>query len=163
MERQWVLHKDPANKYGGFMTLGSRDVVVPENALISATRSENLTIGRVIINMILNNWIMKQLARLEGLLYAELTADMKARQVQTMLVWTGKALGEFHRGGAHKFAAKFFRWVLLGGPVTFYSLNWPAHGQIPTADEVAAVLKEYGKRYEGGKETRKPARPVTGS
>lgn len=160
MARQWVLHKDPENRYGGYMTLGTRDVVVPENALISATRSENLTIGRVIINMILNRMIMKQLARMDGLLYAELTADMKLRQVQTMLVWSGKELAAFHRSGAHHFAAKFFRWVLLGGPVTFYSLNWEAKGRIPTAAEVTAVLHAHGKRYEGGKETRKPSRPV---
>lgn len=124
-ERKWVLHRDPANKYGGVVTLGERNVQVP----------------------------------MPGLVYAELSADMQKRYAQTMLVWSGRELSAFNKGGAHSFARRFFGWVLLGGQVHHHSLHWPANGHIPTQSEVEAVLKSHGKLYIGGELLRKPGRP----
>lgn len=158
--RTWTLHRDPANKYGGMMTFGTRPEQLPPNAIISATRSERFSIGRLILNNILNQFIMRQLAKMEGLVYAELNADMKEGYAQTMLVWTGKELSTFNKRGAHSFARRFFGWVLLGGKVHLYSLNWAATGSTPTAAEVEAVLKNHGKLHVAGELVRKPSRPA---
>lgn len=158
-KRNWVLHRNPANKYAGTMTLGDPGVEIPANAIISATRSERFSIGRLILNNILNQFIQRQLLQVPGLVYAELTADMKEGYAQTMLVWSGRDLTEFNKGGAHHFARRFFGWVLLGGTVHHYSLHWQANGRIPATSEVETLLKTHGKLYVGGTLVRKPSRP----
>jgi hypothetical protein len=157
-QRQWVLHRDPANKYGGTVTLGERPLAVPADAIISATRSEGFSVGRLILNSLLNQFIQRQLLKMPGLWYAELTADMKERYAQTMLIWSGRELTAFNRSGAHAFARRFFGWVLLGGKVRHYSLHWPANGQIPTESAVREILYQHGKLYVGGELVRKPSR-----
>lgn len=163
MERKWILHRDPAYKYGGMMTLGSKDVTLGPDATISATRSAKFSIFRLILNNILNQFISRQLRRMEQVVYAELSVDLKEGWAQTMVVWNSAALTSFRRGGSHSFAKRFFGWVLLGGPVEFSTVTWRANGKIPTQAETTDILLRHGKQYVGGKQVRTASRVEWGA
>jgi hypothetical protein len=158
-KREWVRHVDPNNKYGATFTLGDRELELPPDAVVSVTRGEQFNIPRLIINGIVNQLVMKQLAKNENLIYAELSGQMQGGIGQTMTVWRGKDMQKFRDSGAHKFALRFFSWVFYSGKVGAYFHTWRAV-EIPTAEEATAVVKEHGRYFVGGKKIRGGSRPV---
>ncbi len=158
-QRTWTLHRDPNNKYGGRLTLGTREVELPDDAVISVTLGERFTVWRTILNSIMNQFVMKQVAKNEGILYAELVGDAKAAYGLTLTVFTGKSMTKFRDSGAHKFAKNFLSWVFYSGKTHAYFLTWSAKGRIPTAEEARAMVKEYGRFVEGGMEQRSQRPP----
>ena len=85
--RKWVKHEDPDNKYGATFTLGDKHSDLPKDAIVSVTRGENFNIPRLMINGILNQFIMKSLVKNENLIYAELTGQLQGGVGQTLTVW----------------------------------------------------------------------------
>lgn len=163
MERKWVRHKDPNNKYGGIFTLGNKNVDLPKDAVVSVTRGENFNIPRLIINSILNQFVMKSMVKKENLIYAELTGQLQGGIGQTLTVWKdSKQMNEFRTKGFHNFSRRFFSWVFFSGSVKAYFLTWKLKETIPTAEEAANSVKEYGRYYEGGKLIRKATPSQTG-
>lgn len=157
-ERKWITHRDPANKYAANITLGTRDIDLPPDAVISLTLGDRFTIWRTIVMSIVTAFVQKQLVKTPGLLYAELDGDVRSGSNLTMTVWDGKAMKPFRDSGAHKTAKNFFSWVFFGGQTQVYFLTFAAKGRIPTTAEGYQLAREYGRHYDGGMET-KPARP----
>lgn len=144
-EKKWEKKIDPNNKYGGSFILGSRDIEIPPDAVVSVTRGEQFNIPRLIINGFLNQMIMKRMAKNDHLLYAELTGQLEGGIGQTMTVWkTGKTMNHFRTKGIHNFARKFFSWVFYSGRVQSYFLTWKINGKIPTSDEATEIVKKMG-------------------
>jgi hypothetical protein len=158
-KRKWMIHRDPNNKFAGIITLGDRNVEVPQDALISITYGENLNLWRLVLNGILNQFVMSQLRKTEGLLYAELTGQLQGGVGQTMTVWNKKAMPKFRDGGIHRYVMKLFAWVTHSGRVKTYYISYPAHGNIPSAEECTAIIKKYGRFYDGSKLVRKASQP----
>jgi hypothetical protein len=157
--RHWVVERDPGNKYRGSFTLGDRNVQLPANAVVSVTRGEGFNLWRMIVNAVANQFVMRQMIKLPGLLFAELTGDGRQGFGQTLTVWENRAMVPFRDGGAHHFAKRFLSWVFLGGKVQAYFLTWSADGRIPSVEEAAALSKTYGRYFDGGKLIRKQRRP----
>ncbi|OCA87481.1 hypothetical protein [Pseudobacillus wudalianchiensis] len=156
MKREWVKHEDPNNKYGATFTLGNKDIEVPKGAVISVTRGENFNIPRLMINGILNQFIMKALVKNENLLYAELTGQMQGGVGQTMTVWKDpKLMNRFRTKGFHNFSRRFFSWVFYSGNVKSYFHTWKAVGKIPSSAEAKEYVVENGRFYDGGKLVRR--------
>ncbi|WP_205628986.1 hypothetical protein, partial [Acinetobacter baumannii] len=61
--KKWVKVQNPHNKYGATFTLGDRSIELPPEVVISVTRGENFNIARLIINGLLNQFIMKAMTR----------------------------------------------------------------------------------------------------
>jgi hypothetical protein len=158
--KTWVKHEDPNNKYGATFTLGDRNIELPPGAVISVTRGELFNIPRLIINGILNQFIMKALTKNEDLLYAELTGQMQGGIGQTMTVWrSAKSMNQFRTSGSHHFARKFFSWVFYSGKVQSYFLTWEHQGALPSSDEITTFVKTYGRHFDGGKMVKKANSP----
>ncbi|UNK20302.1 hypothetical protein MNQ98_09940 [Paenibacillus sp. N3/727] len=156
----WIKHQDPNNKYGAKFTLGDRDTLLPETAIISVTRGERFNIFRIIINGIVNEFVMKQLTKNEKLLYAELSGQLQGGIGQTVTVWKdGSSMNNFRTKGAHKFATQFFAWVFYGGKVQAYFLTWKISNQIPMDHEIEETIKKYGRHFDGGKLIRQAQKP----
>jgi len=154
--RTWIKHEDPNNKYGATFTIGDRNIELPPGAVISVTRGENFNIPRLIINGIVNQFVMKALVKNEDLLYAELTGQMQGGIGQTITVWKdGKRMNRFRTSGAHNFARKFFGWVFYSGKVQSYFFTWPHQGALLSSEEITNILKTQGRHYDGGKLVRK--------
>lgn len=158
--KTWKKHVDPNNKYGATFTLGDRNIELPPGAVISVTRGEAFNIPRLIINGILNQFIMKAMTKNEDLLYAELTGQMQGGIGQTMTVWkNGKRMNQFRTSGFHNFARKFFSWVFYSGKVQSYFLTWEHQGLLPSPEEITAFVKTYGRHFDGGKLVKKANPP----
>ena len=162
VKRKWVRHEDPNNKYGATFTLGNKNVDLPKDAVVSVTRGENFNIPRLIVNGILNQFIMKSMVKKENLLYAELTGQLQNGVGQTLTVWKDpKQMNTFRTKGFHNFSRRFFSWVFYSGRVKAYFLTWKLTETIPSSKEAAEFVKEYGRYYEGGKLIRKANPPKT--
>ncbi|GIP40566.1 hypothetical protein J31TS4_38460 [Paenibacillus sp. J31TS4] len=158
--RTWVKHEDPANKYGATFTLGSREIELPPGAVISVTRGEQFTIPRLILNGVINQFIMKAMPKNEDLLYAELSGQMQGGIGQTVTVWRdGKQMTRFRTSGSHNFGRKFFSWVFYSGKVQSYFLTWPHEGKLPSAEEMTTYVKTYGRHFDGGALKKKATPP----
>ncbi|MCI3924717.1 hypothetical protein MO973_31335 [Paenibacillus sp. TRM 82003] len=156
MMRTWIRHEDPSNKYGATYTLGNREIELPPGAVVSVTRGEQFNMPRLIINGIINQFIMKALTTNEDLLYAELSGQLQGGTGQTFTVWKdGKRMNRFRTSGSHHFARKFFRWVFYSGRVQSYFLTWPHQGSLPSPEEITYIVKTQGRHYDGGKLTKK--------
>ncbi|MGU3569179.1 hypothetical protein [Paenibacillus sp. D51F] len=149
--RSWMKHEDPNNKYGATFTLGDREIELPSGAVISVTRGEQFNIPRLIINGIVNQFIMKAMPKNEDLLYAELSGQMQGGIGQTLTVWKdGKRMNRFRTSGSHNFARKFFSWVFYSGKVQSYFLTWPHQGALPSSEEITDFVKIHGRHFDGG-------------
>lgn len=156
MKREWIRYEDPNNKYGATFTLGDRNVELPKGAVVSVTRGENFNILRLIMNGILNQFIMKSMVKNENLIYAELTGQLQGGVGQTLTVWKeSKKMNKFRTSGFHNFSRKCFSWVFYSGSVKSYFLTWQLKETIPLSEEAAKVVKEYGRYFDGGKLMRK--------
>jgi hypothetical protein len=156
--RKWQFHRDPKNKYAGLLTLGSRAVALPPDAIVSLTRGDRFTMWRSIVNGLVGILVQKQLLKSPGLLYAELHGDAATGSNLTLTVWESKAMVPFRDSGAHQFAKRFFSWVFFSGATQVYFLTLPASGRIPTIAEGYALARQFGRHVDGGVE-RRPARP----
>ena len=154
--RKWVKHEDPNNKYGATFTLGNKSVSLPNDAVISVTRGENFNIPRLIINGLLNQFIMKALSKNENLLYAELTGQLQGGVGQTLTVWKDpKLMNNFRTKGFHNFSRRFFSWIFYSGNVKAYFHTWKLSETIPSSDEAKKFVLENGRFFHGGKLIRK--------
>jgi hypothetical protein len=152
LQRDWVKHEDPSNRYGASFTLGNRDMPLPEGAVVSVTRGESFNIPRLIINGLLNQFIMKSMRNNPNLLYAELTGQLQGGIGQTLTVWRhGTDMNRFRTEGWHQFSRRFFRWVFYSGNVQAYFYTWKLTGTIPSSEEATAYVKTHGRHYDGGK------------
>lgn len=158
--RTWTFHRDPANKYAGRFVFGDSTIHLPPDAIISVTLGERFNLWRLIVNSIAGQFVRRQMARTPGLLYAELTGDASQGSGQTLTVWESQAMVPFRDRGAHHFAKRFLSRVFYSGKVQAYFLTWTANGQIPTAAEATALVKEYGRHFDGGRLVQKQRRPV---
>lgn len=159
-KRKWVRHADPKNKYGATFTLGHKNIDLPNGAVVSVTRGENFNIPRLIINGILNQFIMKSMVKQDHLLYAELTGQLQGGVGQTLTVWKdSKQMNTFRTKGFHHFSRKFFSWVFYSGRVKAHFLTWTLIDTIPSSDEAADFVKKYGRYYEGGHLIRRATPP----
>jgi hypothetical protein len=156
--RKWIMHRDPANKFAAKFTLGSREIELPPDAIVSLTLGDRFTIWRTILNGILTQFIKRQLVKAPGLLYAELDGDMQTGSSLTMTVWEAKSMVPFRDSGAHKIAKQFFSWVFYSGKTQVYFLTFAAKGRIPSTEEGYALARQFGRHFDGGMEQR-PARP----
>lgn len=158
--KAWVKHEDPNNKYGATFTLGERDVQFPKGTLISVTRGEQFNLPRLILNGILNQFIMKAMTRNEDLLYAELSGQMQGGIGQTVTVWRdGRGMNQFRTKGFHQFARKCFSWVFYSGKVQAYFLSWEHEGTLPSPEEITAIVKQHGRHFDGGRLVQKASPP----
>jgi len=158
--RAWVKHADPDNRYGATFTLGYRDIELPRDAVISVTRGESFNIPRLMINGVINEFIMKAMIKNEDLLYAELTGQLQGGVGQTITVWKdGKRMNHFRTSGMHNIARKFFSWVFYSGKVQSYFLSWPHEGVLPSTEEITELVKTYGRHFDGGKLIKKANPP----
>lgn len=158
-ERQWITHKDPANKYAARFTLGTREVELPPDAIISLTLGDGFSIGRMIANGVITQFIQRQLLKSAGLIYAELDGDARTGSNLTMSVWSGKAMTKFRDSGAHKIAKNFFSWIFYSGKTQVYFLTCGAKGRIPTTEEGYALARQFGRHFDGGVEVRATKQP----
>jgi len=155
-----MKHQDPSNKYGASFTLGDRTISVPAGAVISVTRGERFNILRLLINGVINQFVMKSLIKNEDLLYAELTGQLQGGIGQTLTIWTnGKRMNKFRTSGWHNFARKCFGWVFYSGSVQSYFLTWEYNGSIPSSEDITSYVKTYGRHYDGGKLVKKSSPP----
>ncbi|WP_394234260.1 hypothetical protein [Niallia oryzisoli] len=153
--RKWVKQEDPNNKYGATFTLGDKHSDLPKEAIVSVTRGENFTIPRLMINGILNQFIMKTLAKNENLIYAELTGQLQGGVGQTLTVWKDpKLMNTFRTRGFHQFSRRFFSWVFYSGRVKAYFHTWKVEN-IPTSQEAGEIVVKNGRYFKGGKLIRK--------
>jgi hypothetical protein len=73
---------------------------LPPGAVISVTRGESFNIPRLIMNGILNQFIMKRMKKNEDLLYAEQTGQLQGGIGQIMTVWKdAKCMNRFRPRG----------------------------------------------------------------
>lgn len=159
--KKWMKIKDPNNKYGAKFTLGDRDIQFPPGAVISVTRGELFNMPRLLINGMINQFIMKALTKNENLLYAELTGQMQGGIGQTITVWRdGKCMNEFKKRGAHNIGRKFFSWVFYSGKVQSYFLTWGHMEHLSSAEELTTFVKKYGRHFDGGKLVKKANPPI---
>ncbi|WP_187274581.1 hypothetical protein [Paenibacillus sp. N3.4] len=113
-----------------------------QGAVISVTRGELFNIPRLMINGILNQFIMKAMTKNEDILFAELTGQMQGGVGQTTTVWKdGKCMNQFGTEGFHNFARRFFSWVFYSGKVQSYFLSWEHEGHLPPTEEITAYVK----------------------
>ncbi|KEO84855.1 hypothetical protein EL26_02270 [Tumebacillus flagellatus] len=141
---------------GQRVTYGEPDAsqLGPES-VITITRSERLSLFRLLVAAFLNETIMRQMVKRDTVIYAELEADVRAGWAQTLSVWkNGREMTEFRNSGAHGRALRFFRWVFYGGKVQAYVLSYKAWGEIPNMEEAAALAVEYGRFADGGEIVR---------
>ena len=159
---KWLKIQDPNNKYGAKFTLGDRNSKLPPGAVISVTRGELFNIPRLLINGMLNHFIMKALTKKENLLYAELTGQLQGGIGQTVTVWRdGKCMNKFRKKGIHNFARKYFSWVFYSGKVQSYFLTFEHTGHLPSNEELTTFVKKYGRHFDGGKLVKKANPPIT--
>lgn len=160
--KTWMKLEDPNNKYGATFTLGDRNIMLPPGAVISVTRGELFNIPRLIINGMLNQFIMKALTKNENLLYAELSGQMQGGIGQTITIWRdGKRMNEFRKSGSHNFARRFFSWVFYSGKVQSYFLTWGHVGHLSSAEQITTFVKKYGRHFDGGKLVKNANPPKT--
>ncbi|MEH6945000.1 hypothetical protein [Bacillus sp. JJ722] len=158
--KTWKKYKDRENKYAATFELGDRTVILPKGAVISITRGEYFSLPRLLVNGLLNHFVMKTMINNSNLLYAELTGQLQGGVGQTMTVWkNGKSMNQFRKVGFHNFARKFFGWVFYSGRVQSYFLTWENQGYIPTSEEATFIVKKYGRHFDGGKLRRKSSTP----
>ncbi len=158
--KTWIKHEDPNNKYGATFTLGERGIELPAGTVISVTRGEAFNIPRLLVNGIVNQFVIKGLTKNNDLLYAELSGQLQGGIGQTLTVWKdAKRMNMFRTSGSHNFARKFFSWVFYSGKVQSYFLTWEYEGEIPSTEEATAIVKTYGRHFDGGKLIRKATPP----
>lgn len=158
--KSWKKYENKENKYAATFELGDRTVNLPKGAVISVTRGEAFNLPRLLVNGLLNHFIMKSMINNSNLVYAELTGQLHGGVGQTMTVWkNGMTMNRFRKGGFHNFARKFFGWVFYSGRVQSYFLTWENQGCIPTSVEATAIVKKYGRHFDGGKLKRNSSPP----
>ncbi|MFD1739828.1 hypothetical protein ACFSCX_25515 [Bacillus salitolerans] len=161
-KKKFVAHSNPEDKFGGLLSFGSRDIILPQDAIISITLGEQFTTWKTVVNAIVSQFVMKQMKKSEGLLYAELKGHLTEGYGLTMSVWDSKSMVPFRDKGPHKFAMRFFSWVFYGGKSQAYFLTYKANGSIPSIEEAYTLVKKYGKHYNGGKLERSAKKPIFG-
>jgi hypothetical protein len=141
------------------VTYGERDLSqLGPDALVTITRSEQLGWFRLLVAAVINQFIMSQMVKRDTVLYAEVVSDLKKLSAQTMTVWkNGREMTEFRNSGAHGKAIQFFHWVFYSGRVQSYVLSYQAKGHIPSVEEAAVIVMQYG-RYADGGNVKRPAR-----
>ena len=157
--KKWTTKKD--NEGNGIFVLGEKPERLPKATFISLTRGEGLNLFQLFVNQLLTLMVMNQMKKSTGLIYAELSGELKKGKGngQTMTVWDGKMMPEFRNKSSHGFAMKFFGWVIHRRNTKTYYLTFPANGKIPSPAEATDLLREYGKFYDGGKLARKATLP----
>ncbi|MBS4176701.1 hypothetical protein KHA89_04075 [Bacillus sp. FJAT-49731] len=160
-DKEFITHKKPEDKFGATITYGDRNNIdFPDDAIVSITLGERFSVWKTIVNGIVSQFVMKQMKKSKGLLYAEMKGHIKEGYGLTMTVWEKKSMANFRNKGAHKFAMKFFSWVFYSGKSHAYFLTYKANGDIPTSEEAQELVKKYGKFYDGGKLIRKAKSPT---
>jgi hypothetical protein len=159
-EKVFVAHKNPESKYEGLITYGTRDILLPKDALISITLGEKFSIWRTIMNAIVSQFVMKQMNKAPKLLYAEMKGNIKEGYGLTMTVWEFNSMKQFRDNGAHKFAMRFFSWIFYSGNAHAYFLSYKNKGSIPTSAEAYDLVKKYGRFYDNGKLIRNSSAPI---
>lgn len=158
-QRRWERHVEPGQpSWMTILSLGSRDVALPPDAVVSVTFLERLSIWRSIINGIGTLFVMQAMKRNPGLLYAEVRA-LDRGVGYTLSVWEGRAMVRFRDRGAHGWAMRYLSWVFMGGGARVYFLSWLARGRIPTAAEIPGLVRQYAKCYDDGRLVRPAGRP----
>lgn len=155
--RSWRMERDPVTNLPAGV-LGNPKIELPKDALVSITYLENMNAWRGILNFLLTLLVMRQLKRDPGLLYAEFRATGE-RKGYTLSVWRSRAMVPFRDKGSHGGAARFFRWVVIGGRVRSGFLSFLANGHIPQPSEIEGLVLAHGKIYEGGRLTQTSTRP----
>ncbi|USK60911.1 hypothetical protein [Peribacillus asahii] len=155
--KKWIAKRDD-----GTLVFGEKPEQLPEAAFISLTRGEGLNILQLFINQVLTLLVMHQMKKSPGLIYAELKGELKKWKGcgQTITVWDGKTMPAFRNKSSHRFAMKFFTWVIHRKNTKTYYLTFSPNGQIPSTAEATHILEQYGKLYDGGKLVRKATPPT---
>lgn len=148
--RKWIRHQ------GQHVTFGEPDVSqLGSESVITITRSENLSVFRLLIAAFLNEGIMRQMRKRDAVLFSEVAANVRDGWAQTMSVWkNGQDMTSFRDSGMHRWVLQFFRWVFYGGRVQSYVLTYKAWGEIPNLGNAAQLVKEHGRYSDGGKVIR---------
>lgn len=144
----------------GYVSVGSREVELPPDAVISVTRGEGFPLWPYVLNTVGNMFVIPQVARKPGLLYAEMMGIPEKRGGQTISVWRGKDMVPFRDSGAHRFVMRYLGWTFFSAQTHSYFLTWKANGRIPTMAEAEQIVKAHGKHLVGGKLVRQMSRPV---
>ncbi|MDW0117223.1 hypothetical protein QTL97_09765 [Sporosarcina thermotolerans] len=158
-EKKWTIKK--GSEGNGKFVLGKIPERLPQTTFLSLTRGEGLNLFQLFVNQVLTLMIMNQMKKSSGLIYAELSGELKRGRGngQTMTVWDGKVMSQFRNKSAHGFAMKFFAWVVHRRNTKTYYLTFSANGKIPSATEATNILRECGKFYDGGRLVRKATPP----
>jgi hypothetical protein len=158
-KKKWSMQKGVEGA-PGILVLGSKPEKLPEHAYISLTRGEGLTFIQLLFNQLLNLTVMNQMRKTPGLIYAELAGELKQGRGsgQTMTVWEGKTMTNLRNHGSHAWAMKFFTWVIHRKNTRNYYLTYRSQA-IPTSQDAARIVKEYGKFYDKGALVRKANPP----
>jgi hypothetical protein len=153
--RKWVRHP------GQLVTYGERDrSQLGPDSVVTITRSERLSLFRLLVAAVLNETIMRQMVKRDTVIFAEVAANVREGWAQTTSVWkNGREMTEFRNSGAHGKALKFFHWVFYGGRVHSYVLSYKALGEIPHLEEAAQIVKQYGRFAEAGEIVRTAKSP----
>ncbi|KAB7709186.1 hypothetical protein F9802_03510 [Bacillus aerolatus] len=158
-KKKWITKKGKGSN--GTLVLGKKPELLPETAFISLTRGEGLNFLQLFVNYVLTLMVMRQMKKSPGLIYAELSGELKRGKGngQTMTVWDGKLMPKFRNKSSHGFAMKFFGWVIHRRNTKTYYLTYSANEQIPSTTEATELMRKYGKFYDGGKLARKATSP----
>ncbi|GEM_PF-2156883 len=158
--KKWKLQGNTED--GDMMILGDRATItpLPDKTLISITYSKNANILQGVLSVLFQFlFIIPNMSKNDGLLYAELIVDMKTRDGLTISVWKDKALVPFRDKGSHGFAIRKLGWVLTGFNMTSHFLSIrPIDGQIPTPPQAKTLAEGHGKTYHKGKVIRSASR-----
>jgi phage gp29-like protein len=87
--------------------------------------------------------VMNQMKKTPGLLYAELIGELKKGRGtgQTMTVWDGKTMPQFRNRNNHRFAMKFFGWLIHRKNTKTYYLTYSSNGTIPAVSEATEIVE----------------------
>lgn len=143
----------------GLITIGSRDVELPPDAVVSVTRGEHFPGWPYFLNTIGNLIVIRQMLRHPGLLYAELQGMPELSGGQTLSVWRGREMVQFRDNGAHRWAMTALGWTFYSGETDAYFATFAARGRIPTFEDAGAIALAHGKHTHGGKLVRSASRP----
>ncbi|MFD1708500.1 hypothetical protein ACFSCZ_17610 [Siminovitchia sediminis] len=86
MDVNFVTHKDPHDRFGALITYGERNIHIPDDALISITLGEQFSVWKTMVNAMISQFVMKQMKKSKGLLYAEMKGHIKEGYGLTLTV-----------------------------------------------------------------------------
>lgn len=159
--KKWAKLRNPNSAFDAVYVLGDREIELFPGEVISVTRVEGFSLFRMLLNDILNRFVMKAMITNKDLRYAEVAGRRADGISQTVTIWkSGRRMNQFRQNGLHQAARKIFRWVFYSGNVQAYFLTWKYEGPLPPTEEITAFVKTYGRHFDGGKLTRKGSIPV---